>query len=112
MLFVILPHTRRIIEADPNMTAAVFVRRLKLSRSALMLCDENVSVLKAAPDWGFGSVDGYQRALRKEFGCNPKEYSASPIPVWLFAPYLLMENERKVRNMSETRKSTQEQKGM
>ena len=68
-----------------------------------MLRDENVSVLKVAMDWGFGSVDGYQRAFRKEFGCNPKEYSASPIPVWLFTPYLILDNERKASDMSEIR---------
>ena len=96
-------YARRIFEAKLNMTPAVYVRRLKLSRSALTLRDENVSVLKAAMDWGFGSVDGYQRAFRKEFGCNPKEYSASPIPVWLFTPYLIMDNERKASNMSEIR---------
>ena len=38
-------------------------------------------------DFGFGSVDGYQRAFRKEFGCNPKEYAANPIPLHLFTPY-------------------------
>lgn len=96
-------YARRIFEANLNMTPAVYVRRLKLSRSALWLRDENVSVLKVAMDWGFGSVDGYQRAFRREFGCNPKEYSASPIPVWLFTPYLIMDNERKVSKMSEIR---------
>ena len=96
-------YARRIFEAHLHMTPAVYVRRLKLSRSALMLRDENVTDLKVAMDWGFGSVDGYQRAFRKEFGCNPKEYSASPIPVWLFTPYLIMDNERNVSNMSEIR---------
>ena len=96
-------YARRIFEANLNMTPAVYVRRLKLSRSALWLRDENVSVLKVAMDWGFGSVDGYQRAFRREFGCNPKEYSTSPIPVWLFTPYLIMDNERKVSKMSEIR---------
>ena len=96
-------YARRIFEANLNMTLAVYVRRLKLSRSAIWLRDENVSVLKVAMDWGFGSVDGYQRAFRREFGCNPKEYSTSPIPVWLFTPNLIMDNERKVSNMSEIR---------
>lgn len=96
-------YARRIFEANLNMTPAVYVRRLKLSRSALWLRDENVSVLKVAMDWGFGSVDGYQRAFRREFGFNPKEYSTSPIPVWLFTPYLIMDNERKVSKMSEIR---------
>lgn len=52
---------------------------------------------------GFGSVDGYQRAFRREFGCNPKEYSTSPIPIWLFTPSLITESERNVSDMSEIR---------
>lgn len=53
-------------------------------------------------DMGFGSVDGYQRAFRREFGCNPKEYSTSPVPIWLFTPNLIIE-ERKTSVMSEIR---------
>ena len=52
---------------------------------------------------GFGSVDGYQRAFRHEFGCNPKEYSLSPVPIWLFTPYPLLCEERNQSEMSETR---------
>ena len=52
---------------------------------------------------GYGSVDGYQRAFRREFGCNPKEYSNNPVPIWLFTPYLLENKERKVTTMNETR---------
>ena len=33
-------------------------------------------------EYGFGSVDGYQRAFLKEFGCNPKEYSKNPVPLF------------------------------
>lgn len=96
-------HARRLFEKHLSTTPAVYVRRLKLSKSALRLRDEAVTVLDVAMDMGFGSVDGYQRAFRKEFGCNPKEYSSSPIPVWLFTPYLIESKERNVSKMSETR---------
>lgn len=86
-----------------GMTPAVYIRRLKLSKSALRLRDEKISVLDVAMDMGFGSVDGYQRAFRREFGCNPKEYALSPIPIWLFTPYFIMDEERKKRKMSEIR---------
>lgn len=36
---------------------------------------------------GFGSVDGYQRAFLREFGCNPREYAAHPVPLYLMTPY-------------------------
>jgi len=96
-------HARRLFEKHLNMTPAVYIRRLKLSKSALMLRDEKITVLDVAMDMGFGSVDGYQRAFRREFGCNPKEYSLSPVPVWLFTPSMIVDKERKVSNMSEIR---------
>ena len=94
-------HARRLFRKYLNMTPAVYIRRLKLSKSALKLRDEQVTVLDVAMDMGFGSVDGYQRAFRREFGCNPKEYSTSPVPVWLFTPYLIENKSTKERNVSK-----------
>jgi len=96
-------YARRLFLKHLGMTPAVYIRRLKLSKSALRLRDEKISVLDVAMDMGFGSVDGYQRAFRREFGCNPKEYALSPIPIWLFTPYFIMDEERKKRKMSEIR---------
>ncbi|MCR5250375.1 MAG: AraC family transcriptional regulator [Lachnospiraceae bacterium] len=94
-------HARRLFQKYLNMSPAVYIRRLKLSKSALKLRDEQVTVLDVAMDLGFGSVDGYQRAFRKEFGCNPKEYSSSPVPVWLFTPSLIENKSAKERNVSK-----------
>ena len=96
-------YARKLFLKHLGMTPAVYIRRLKLSKSALRLRDEKISVLDVAMDMGFGSVDGYQRAFRHEFGCNPKEYALSPIPIWLFTPYFIMDEERKKRKMSEIR---------
>ncbi len=70
-----------------NMTPAEYIRRLRLSKSALRLRDESIKIIDVAPDAGFESVDGYQRAFFKEFGCNPHEYSLCPSPIYLFKPY-------------------------
>ena len=96
-------YARKLFLRHLGVTPAVYIRRLKLSKSALRLRDEKISVLDVAMDMGFGSVDGYQRAFRREFGCNPKEYALSPIPIWLFTPYFIMDEERKKRKMSEIR---------
>ena len=96
-------YVRKLFVKHLGMTPAVYIRRLKLAKSALRLRDEIISVLDVAMDMGFGSVDGYQRAFRREFGCNPKEYALSPIPIWLFTPYFIMDEERKKRKMSEIR---------
>jgi AraC family transcriptional regulator len=70
-----------------NRTPAEYIRRLRLSKSALRLRDEKVLVTDIAYDSGFDSVDGYQRAFFKEFGCNPREYARNPVPIYLFQPY-------------------------
>ena len=96
-------YARRIFIRYLGITPAVYIRRLKLSRSALRLRDESSQILDVAMDMGYGSVDGYQRAFRREFGINPKEYSSSPIPVWLFTPSFITDKERSESKMSDTR---------
>lgn len=80
-------HSYRIFSELLGMTPAVYIRRLRLSRSALRLRDEKIRIADVAFDVGFESVDGYQRAFLREFGKNPYEYSVCPIPIYLFKPY-------------------------
>ena len=96
-------YARKLFIKYLEMTPAVYIRRLKLSKSALRLRDEKASILDISMEMGFGSVDGYQRAFRREFGINPKEFSQSPVPVWLFTPSFILQEERNVINMSEIR---------
>jgi hypothetical protein len=86
------------------MTPAVYIRRLRLSKSALRLRDEKVKIIDVALDSGFESVDGYQRAFYKEFGCNPYEYSIRPTPIYLFKPYgIKYANRKENKDMSEVK---------
>lgn len=80
-------YSYRLFVQHLDMTPAVYIRRLRLSKSALRLRDENVKITDVAYDAGFESVDGYQRAFYREFGRNPYEYSVSPSPIYLFKPY-------------------------
>ena len=77
----------RLFKAYTGLTPAEYIRRLRLSRSALRLKNGNCRVTDAAFELGFGSVDGYQRAFYREFGCNPGEYAKAPVPIRLFIPY-------------------------
>lgn len=86
-------------------TPADYIRRLRLSRSALRLRDENVRVADVAFDVGFGSVDGYQRAFQREFGCNPREYAAHPTPLYLFTPFKITDAAAKEEHVMETVKT-------
>ena len=100
-------YSYRIFKAYTGYTPADYIRRLRLSRSAMRLKNEACRVADVAFEMGFGSVDGYQRAFLREFGCNPKEYAREPVPITLFVPYgvkfrelrkeeLTMENLRNV----------------
>ena len=80
-------YSYRLFREYTGLTVADYVRRLRLSRSAMRLKKEHSRVIDAAFDLGFGSVDGYTRAFRREFGCNPAEYARNPGPIPLFIPY-------------------------
>ena len=80
-------YSARLFKELTGLSPADYIRRLKLSRSALRLRDEDCRIIDAAFDMGFGSVDGYQRAFHREFGCNPREYAAHPVPLYLMTPY-------------------------
>ena len=85
-------------------TPGDYIRRLRLSRSALKLRDEKVKILDLAYELGYGSVDGYQRAFLREFDCNPKEYATNPIPLPLFTVYgVKFKNYREKRKMETTK---------
>lgn len=80
-------YSYRLFVQHVGMTPADYIRRLRLSKSALKLRDEPCKIIDIALELGFGSVDGYQRAFFREFGCNPRKYAKNPIPLYLFTPY-------------------------
>lgn len=80
-------YSYRLFKAYTGYTPADYIRRLRLSKSALRLKYEDCRIVDIAFDLGFGSVDGYQRAFYREFGCNPSDYAKEPVPITLFIPY-------------------------
>jgi len=97
-------HAARLFKEYTNYTPGDYIRRMKLSESALILKNTNRKVLDVALEFGFCSVDGYQRAFLKEFGCNPKEYARNPIPITYFIPYGVKYSEiRKEHHMKEVK---------
>lgn len=80
-------YARRLFIEYTGLTPADYVRKLRLQKSVLRLRDNKEKILDVALDLGFGSVDGYQRAFKREFGYNPREYANSPVPLQLFTPY-------------------------
>ncbi len=80
-------HSYRLFQKYIGITPAEYIRKLRLSKSALRLKNEATKIIDVAFDLGFGSVDGYTRTFRKEFGMNPHEYAKHPVPITLFIPY-------------------------
>ena len=80
-------YSYRLFTRHAGATPADYIRRLRLSKSALKLRDSACKIADVAFEMGFDSVDGYQRAFQREFGCNPREYAMNPVPLYLFTPY-------------------------
>lgn len=98
-------YSYRLFTQWTNMTPADYIRRFRLSKSALKLRDEACKILDVALELGFGSVDGYQRAFLREFGCNPREFATTPIPLYLFTPYGVKYRAMRKEKQMETVKS-------
>ena len=97
-------HAHRLFAALTGQTPADYIRRLRLSKSALRLRDERIRIADVAFEMGFHSVDGYQRAFYREFSCNPREYALSPVPLPLFIPYgVVSQNSRRELNMEKVK---------
>lgn len=80
-------YSYRLFIDQLGMTPSKYIRKLRLAQSALKLRDENFKITEVAFEMGFKSVDGYQRAFKNEFNCNPSNYAANPRPIYLFHPY-------------------------
>lgn len=103
-------HSARIFKEYTGKTPFDYIRRLRLSRSAIKLRDEAVRVVDVAFDFVFDSHEGFTRAFAKEFGLTPKQYARNPKPISLFMPsdirgYAhMLEKQGDEKTMSETAK--------
>ncbi|MGL6198364.1 MAG: helix-turn-helix domain-containing protein [Lachnospiraceae bacterium] len=80
-------YSHKLFIRHVGISPADYIRKYRLSKSALTLRDNPHKIAEVAFEMGFGSVDGYQRAFFREFGCNPSEYASMPVPLYLFTPY-------------------------
>lgn len=86
-------YARRLFIRWLGITPADYIRRLRLSKSALQLRDDGITVTDAALSMGL-SLDGYRKAFFREFGCNPGDYARCPVPIPLFKPYKMLDPDR------------------
>lgn len=95
-------YSYRLFTKYTNLTPAEYIRKIRLSMSTKALKSDENRVIDVAYSLGFKSVDGYQRAFYREFGCNPGEYANHPVPIQLFIPYgvKFKETKKEVREMT------------
>lgn len=80
-------YSYRLFQESLGISIAEYIRKLRLSKAALRIRDEQCRIIDVAFELGFGSVDGFTRAFHKGFGCNPSDYVRNPVPIGLFVPY-------------------------
>lgn len=84
-------YSYRLFTELVGLTPSEYIRKMRLSNSAMALRDNTIKIIDIAYLYGYESVDGYQRAFQKEFGTNPYEYAKDPVPIYLFTPFKLYE---------------------
>lgn len=89
-------HSYRLFREYLGITPFEYLRKYRLSKSALQLKNKKTKILDIALNNGFNSADGYTRAFYKEFKMTPIEYARKPVLITLFIPYRLQNtSERK-----------------
>lgn len=90
-------HSYRIFKEVLEMSPSEYIRKLKLSLSAISLRDFDLKIVEVSERFGYDSVDGFQRAFFKEFGLNPHEYAKLQKPISLFTPYLKYDQKGEIK---------------
>ena len=94
-------HSAHIFKELIGLPPFEYIRRLRLSHSALKLRDTKQRVLDVALDFMFDSHEGFTRAFSREFGVTPKQYAKKPSPLWLFVSYNIRDYYRHINQTEE-----------
>lgn len=84
-------YTSRIFKDLTGKTPFEYIRKLRLSKAALVLRDNNIKVIDVAFDYLFNSHEGFTKAFSKQFGLAPKKYTKETPPIELFVPYSIQD---------------------
>jgi len=99
-------HAQRMFKELIGQPPFEYIRRLRLSRAALVLRDKPVKVLDVALDFMFDSHEGFTRSFSKEFGVTPAEYRKQPRPLKLFLPYPLPLRQKPEKGAPDMKEGT------
>ncbi len=80
-------YAHRLFKEKTGVSPADYIRKLRLTEAAKRLKNEKCNIIDIALDLGFGNVDSFTRAFKREFALKPSEYKLKPVPITLFIPY-------------------------
>jgi AraC-like DNA-binding protein len=80
-------HCERIFRELTGETPFDYIRKIRLSKAAMILRDKKPKVIDVAFDFLFDSHEGFTKAFSRQFGISPKHYSVKSPPIRLFIPY-------------------------
>ncbi len=80
-------YAHRLFKEKTVVSPADYIRKLRLTEAAKRLKNEKCNIIDIALDLGFGNVDSFTRAFKREFALKPSEYKLKPVPITLFIPY-------------------------
>lgn len=100
-------HCDRIFKELVGYTPFDYIRKLRLSKAALVLRDNKTKIIDVAFNFVFDSHEGFTKAFSKQFGISPKKYVQETPPIKLFIPtnpylYYLSQNKG-VKKMKQTK---------
>lgn len=87
-------HTSRIFKENTGLSLFEYIRRERLTASALALRGRSEKVLDVALDFMFDSHEGFTRAFANGFGITPKKFAAYPAPNGWMIPYYYLNRQK------------------
>jgi AraC-like DNA-binding protein len=79
-------HAAKIFKELTGKSPFDYIRKLRMSRAAVKLRDEDVKIVDVAFDFVFDSHEGFTRAFSRQFGLTPKKFARNKPNVKLFIP--------------------------
>ncbi len=84
-------HAAKVFKSLTGRSPFDYIRRVRLSRAAMRLRQEDVRIVDVAFDFVFDSHAGFTRAFSKQFGLTPQRFLQEKPPIKLFIPGNLRE---------------------
>lgn len=90
-------HVAKMFKEVMKITPFEYIRKLRLSKAAVELWDEQQKIVDVAIGYVFGSHEGFTRAFSKQFGLTPSQYKKETPAVCLFRPDPIRDHYRYIQ---------------